>query len=145
MSSGWAEIAEQGGHVVCLRDKDISEMKVNIEEMHRRLFVDNGKESIQTALITGAYRFKNIDATMTTISAEVKSLSAYVTSLADSIRQSNKLQQGIASGELTVEGMIGEVMTRIGKPNRSGSAMWISLAVVAVCATVVFVKIWGAL
>lgn len=136
--SGRAEQAENGGHVVCLRDHDISEMKGTIHEMHKRMFVDNGKESIQTALVSGAARFKRIEEMLIGQAAQLSAL-------ADTIRQANTLQTGMAGEAFTVEGLVRECLKRIpagGVTGSSHAAMWISLAIACVCATIIILKVW---
>jgi hypothetical protein len=136
--SGRNEHVENGGHVVCLRDHDISEMKGTIHEMHKRMFVDNGKESIQTALVSGAARFRRIEEMLVNQTAQIAGL-------ADTIRQANVAQNGMIGEAFTVEGLVRECLKRIpagGAVGSSHSAMWLSLATACICATVIIMKVW---
>lgn len=141
MTSGRAEQALNGGHVVCLRDKEITEIRDTVALMNKRMFQDNGHDSIQTSLVQGAARFKRIDDNMESLKTQVVSLSAHVASLADVVRQGNTLQQGLAGEELTTEALVRQVLKEIPKTGTSGSAMWLSLAVVAVCVTIIVLKV----
>jgi len=152
MTSGRAEIAQQGGHVICRQEPVISEIRSEQresrqeqKEMWNRLFKDNGVKSIQTSLAEGAAHFKAVDEKIDTLRVDVIKLSAHVATLADVVKQGNDLQHGLAEGELTIEGIARKVLKQLPKTGTTGSAMWVSLAVVAICATIVFVKIWGAL
>lgn len=113
-------------------------MRGLIDEMHRRMFVDNGKDSIQTALVAGAARFKRIEEMLS-------SQSLQIAALADTIRQANTLQSGMAGESLTVEGLVREVLKRVpagGTAGNSNSAMWLSLATACICAAVIILKVW---
>ena len=130
------------GHVVCIHGEDIPILKADMQDMRKRMFVDNGHTSIQTSLATGAMKFKDIDSRLAGISVEVKSLSTHVTALADVIRQSNLLQAGVAGEGLTTEGLVREVLKKMPSTSGSGATMWASFAVVCICITVVVLKVW---
>lgn len=146
MTSGRAAFIENGGHVVCRQEDAIIELRKGFGELWNRLFKDNGVKSIQTSLAEGAAHFKAIDEKMDRIRDDVGGLKAYVTTLADVVRQSNTMQQGIAGESLTTEGLVRQVLQQLpkGSGGSSNSAMWISLAVVAVCGTIVFLKLLAA-
>ena len=136
---------ENGGHVVCLRDSDISEMKATLSDIHNRLFIDNGRPSIQSALISGDARFRIIEAHLKDQDGHLHSVRTQLSALADTIRQSQTLQNGMAGESLTVEGLVREVLKRVpagGEAGSSHSAMWISLATACVCATIIIIKVW---
>jgi hypothetical protein len=143
MSTGRNDHIANGGHSICLHGTLIPNLEGKVEDIWNRMFKDNGHKSIQTAIATGTLKFQEIDSKLAALSVEVKSLSAHVSSLADTIRQANKLTSGIACEGLTVEGLVREVLSKL--PATSGSsttAMWVSLAVVSLCATTVFLKVW---
>lgn len=143
METGRSQHIKDGGHAVCLYGEDIPILKADMKDIRKRMFEDNGHLSIQTSLATGAMKFKDIDSKLAGLTVEVKSLSAHVSSLADTIRQSNKLTSGIACEGLTVEGLVREVLSKLPAPSGSSTtAMWVSLAVVSLCATTVFLKVW---
>ena len=140
--SGRSEHVAAGGHPICIHGEDIPILKLDMKDMRKRMFEDNGHLSIQTSLATGALKFKDIDSRLASISSEVKALSAHVASLADVIRQSNTLQTGMMGEGLTTEGLVREVLKKMPVRAGSGSSMWISLAVVSICATVIILKVW---
>lgn len=51
-----SDFSDNDRHTVCMYGSDIPDIKRTVEKIHNRLFVDNGKESIQTMLINGATR-----------------------------------------------------------------------------------------
>lgn len=120
------------------------QIRDDVAGIKKRMFVDNGHDSIQTSLATGAMKFKEIDSKLDTISGEVKSLSAHVAGLAGVIKTSTELQNGVACEGLTTEGLVREVLKKM--PSSAGSsntAMWVSLSVVAICVTAIFFKVMG--
>jgi len=118
-------------HVVCLHEdrwqalmRQLTEMTDKVDRMHDRLFVDNGKPSIQTALIQGDSRFMRIE--------------AHLATMASTMKHSSDTTTGIAVEAATIEGMIMQAMK--GKlPVSSGTrAMWVSLAIIFPCAAYIF-------
>ena len=149
MATGRSEFVSNGGHAVCLRDGDITairgdvaNVKVDVADLKKRMFVDNGHDSIQTSLATGAARFKAIYENMQTMKEQITGLSAHVTSLADVIRQNNTLQNGLAGESLTIEGLTRQVLKQMPCGTTGSVAPWVSLAIISVCITIVFLKAW---
>ena len=79
---------------------------------------------------------------MQTMKAQITGLSAHVSSLADVIKQSNTLQNGIAGESLTIEGLTRQVLKQMPRGTTGSVAPWVSLAIISVCITIVFLKAW---
>jgi hypothetical protein len=146
MGSGRSEHILNGGHAVCLHGTLIPTLEARVEDIWKRMFKDNGHDSIQTSLATGALKFQEIDSKLASMSSEFKTLSAQVATLADVIRQSNDLQAGIMGEGLTIEGIVRKVLAKMpaSAPGSSGSSttsMWVSLAIAFICSTIILLKV----
>ena len=146
MGTGRSEHILNGGHAVCLHGELIPDLKSKLNDMHDRMFKDNGHDSIQTSLATGTLKFQAIDSKLASMSSEFKTLSLQVATLADVVRQSNDLQAGIMGEGLTIEGIVRKVLAKLpaSAPGSSGSSttsMWVSLAIAFICSTIILLKV----
>ena len=122
--------------MVCLHEdrwqalmKQLSEMTAKVDRMHDRLFVDNGKPSMQTSLIQGDARFARIE--------------THLAGLAQSMKRNADTSAGVAVEQATLEGLVLEAVKKFGtgKAASSHTSMWLAITVVSICATAIVYKV----
>lgn len=99
----------------CKHEAELAETGALVREIHRRLFVDNGKDSVQTSLTKGVARFDALELAMELHKARQSDHDALLRAHAEQLADLEKQKQRVIGATAILSSIVGAVAIPLGK------------------------------